>query len=421
MELHVEKQYVAQMKQGNARQFVLLYDAVFEKAFGYVWRRVGEGAETEKIVRMVFVDALAKLQNTPEDISFDVWLYSLAKPKVWNFISKSSFPEKQGLIAVGENEMKDKTDVIERAEKMMGKLSLEEREIIRLKFFEQVSDADIMSVLGAEDSAIGTKIYRVLKRASFFLFGETDEKHGVYFGELSSFLERIREMENIQIPEALKLSLRADLLNRIERKSFAVEGEAVEEAEAVPQKPFAKSVPGGSNDPAKIFVEAVKEMREEEAEELRKEEEREARREELFAILDKMKGVLIAIPVLVFLFVAGYTIMNIFDFDFDLFGPKKIARNVPTACSVEVVFEGEFEDSQKSELDKNIARKLCAEFEDLEAIKVVKNGNKKVRVLVDNDGVNREYAFEKEGANWRVKKYAKTKEITGGDEKSGKV
>jgi hypothetical protein len=55
--------------------------------------------------------------------------------------------------------------------------------------------------LGIEDGTIGPKIYRVLKRAHFLLFGESDERQGVYFGELSGFLARMRDLEYIDVPE----------------------------------------------------------------------------------------------------------------------------------------------------------------------------------------------------------------------------
>ena len=89
MDLYVERQCVDKMKGGNSKQFLLLLDANFVDVYGYVARRVGDRAEVEKIVRLTFLDALGQIGNTPTDVSYLIWLYSLAKPRVWDYIAKA--------------------------------------------------------------------------------------------------------------------------------------------------------------------------------------------------------------------------------------------------------------------------------------------------------------------------------------------
>ena len=76
MDIHVEKQCVDQMKSGNTRQFLMLFDAYFSDLYKYVARRVGHGEDTELIVRLTFLDALGQIQNTPVDTGYLIWLYN---------------------------------------------------------------------------------------------------------------------------------------------------------------------------------------------------------------------------------------------------------------------------------------------------------------------------------------------------------
>lgn len=422
MDLYVERQCIEQIKAGNLKQFLLLFDANFGELYKYVVRRLGEGTITDEVVRLTFLDALGQAQNTPMDSGYIVWLYSLARPRVWDQIDRKGFG-KQGIIA-GEGMLnEDETQLLGQFEKMIGKLSLEEREILRLKFFEEVADGDVTTVLGLEDGTIGPKIYRVLKRAHFLLFGESDERQGVYFGELSGFISRTKTLEKIEVPEPLKLGIRADLSNRIDRKDFAIEAEVPQEK----PKPFEEA--SGSNDPAKIFVQAVKEMREEEREAQRKEEEKFERSERMYDFIDRWKAALTMIPVIIFVVVAGILLFKFVDFEdgknniwqrFLAYFEREdelLERGAPTVCDIEIEFHGDFSDQEKRNVNQKVSDRLCDHFE-VSSLKISRINEGKVFVDVDVPDWFLEYKFVKKAADWRIKQYARA---ANSDKKSGEV
>lgn len=400
MDLYVEKQCIDQMKAGEASQLLLLFDANFNELYRYVARRISKKEKVEEIVRLTFLDALGQIQNTPTDISYLVWLYSLAKPRVWDYIAKLSFPDKKGLIGIEKNEKDDKKeeDFVARADRMIKKLSLEEREILRLKFFEEVTDGDVMAILEFEEGKIGPRIYQVLKRAHLLLFGEREAKKGVYFGELSGFFEIIREMEKIEIPDIFKLSLKTDLANRIEKKNFAVEGQVIK-AKIV--KEYKKFPAKGSDDLAKIFVKAAAEIKEEEEQKRTLEEKKFERKERFYDFIDKWKAVLMLIPVVLFVWIVAFVVMNVIDFD------NKVERGYPTICDVGVIFEGNFSDMEKFDINKGISDRLCEHFE-VKSLLITRVDDGIVELKVDVKEAFLEYRFVKKFKEWRIKRYAKT-------------
>lgn len=407
MDLYVERQCIDQMKAGNLAKFLLLFDAYFIDVYKYVARRIGLGPEAESLSRLVLLDALGQVQNTPMDIGYSIWLYGLAKPRVFDHINKHGFT---GVAVLGAD-LAD--EAVRQAEKMFSKMSLEEREILRLKFFEEVTDGDVMTILGTEEATIGPKIYRVLKRAHFLLFGESDERQGVYFGELSGFLSRLRELEKVEEPVAFKLSLKADLSGRIDRRDLAIEAEPVVEKKGPVQPPVdLKGAKLGSNDPAKIFVEAVKEMREEErAKELREQLKFE-KSEQLMDFIDKWKYALAILPAILIAVVGFFIIKGL-----NLGGPELIAREYTTNCGIEVSYVGDFSDGEIRGVNAGIADRLCDHF-DVSNLVLKRADDGKVDVLVGVPDFLLEYKFAYRFDFWKIKEYAR---IPDSNKKSGQV
>ncbi|MBI4975380.1 sigma-70 family RNA polymerase sigma factor [Candidatus Peregrinibacteria bacterium] len=421
MDLYVERQCIIQMKESNPSQFLLLFDANFEALYKYVFRRVGSVSETEKTVRLAFLDALGQVQSTPNDTTYIVWLYSLARPRVFDFLAKESFPAKTGFIEKSDVELPDDAiSDIDRAEKMMKKLSLEEREILRLKLYEQITDGDVMVVLGMDDGTIGTKIYRVLKRAHLLLFGERNDGAGAYFGELSAFFEKVRMQERTDVSSVFKMELRMALNNKIESRDFAVDAEVIQDVE---MKDGGKEVPFKdlSSDPAKIFAEAAKGMDKEEIDEAfaqragkvqaTQDFQNESEFKEVFMeIFDKWRGVFIFVPVAIFVIAVGIVftvkILN-----------SGIERGYPTACKIAVSFSGDFSDGEKRNVNAAISDKLCGNFL-VNKLVIAKGGEGVLNVEVDVPAWFLEYRFVLKNKDWRIKKYERT---AGGDQKSRKI
>jgi len=437
MDLYVERQCVDQMKAGDSKKFSLLFEAYFANVYQYVARRVGDPQEVERIVRLTFLDAVGQIQSTPTDTAYLVWLYSLSKPRAWSYINKAVFPKKQGLIDVGgdgEGVAEPFTDLTaQKVANMFKKLTMEEAEILRLKFFEELADGDVLFVLGGEDALIGPKIYRVLKRAHFLLFGESDQRQGVYFGELSGFLERAKSSEKIEIPEAFKLSLKADLDAKQDRKDSAFEAptsapfeapvfsedfdtvqdkapwEEIKTEEKVEQPSRAEAV--GSDDPAKIFVQAVKEMREEEAAGKTTMLSEFEEKERLLELFDKFKWLLVLIPVILFVTIAVVVVKG-------LLPDQKIQRLVTfDTCETSATFDGVWTVEDKNDINKNLVKDICKNFE-AEKIVINRLADDEIEINVDVKDAVLEYKVAKENSKWLIKEYAKT---SNSDEEQGQI
>jgi|GEM_PF-2005377 len=289
MDLRTENQYKENFLQ-DPRGFLHLFVDSFSGLYRYVARRVSDEVVREQITGLVYLDAIGQMSTCPRDVNFLTWLYGLARVRVKEYVKggvvgpnttlSSPIFDGAGVVdGVYDDEMKLK----QQAETFFSILTLEEQEIIRLKFFEELTDGEVMYVLGMVEGTIGAKIYQVLKRGYEVLFGQVADGTGVYYGELHSFLSRLKNIEKIPVSETFKLKLRSEVeaklermyMDKFEKKQDTRQSQGAGRSHGARQSQGAawtEAAAGvGSKDPAKAFVYAAKGMSKEEVDQITEE------------------------------------------------------------------------------------------------------------------------------------------------------
>lgn len=169
--LEKENQLVEEAKR-NPERFAALYDKYVEQIYRYVYRRVSDQDLAEDLVSQTFYDALSHLKSYEyKGYPFSAWLYKIAHNNVLKWYRTNSRSQKVDLDDIVE--LKSDENVSEeehlRREKegimdLLHKLEYEERELIRLKYFEEVSNIEIGQIMGITANNVGVKLYRALKR-----------------------------------------------------------------------------------------------------------------------------------------------------------------------------------------------------------------------------------------------------------------
>lgn len=164
--------------QRDPRNFAALYDKYFDQIYRYVYRRVNDKDTVEDLVSQTFYDALAHLKDFEwRGYPFSAWLYKIAHNNVLKWyrekgkmqtteLEEGADMADRSIDYVGDlkkDELRDEmADVLERLEP-------EEREIIRLKFYEEVSNVEIAEIMGLSANHIGVKVFRALKKVKQLL------------------------------------------------------------------------------------------------------------------------------------------------------------------------------------------------------------------------------------------------------------
>ncbi len=153
--------------------FTELYDKYFEAIYRYIARRVNNDQQlTEDLVSQTFCDALANLSKYQfKGYPFSAWLYKIAHNNVLKWYRVNNRTQKVDLEDMPE--IKDDIDLVEDSivleerdniNYFLDKLEYEEKELIRLKYFEEVSNIEIGNIMGITPNNVGVKLFRALKR-----------------------------------------------------------------------------------------------------------------------------------------------------------------------------------------------------------------------------------------------------------------
>lgn len=184
-ELELERRLIEAAKKDPDR-FIDLYEKYYDQIYRYVYRRAGGDKDTtHDLVSQTFMDALSHIKSfTWQGYPFSSWLYKIAHNNVIKWYRKAG---KNNYVPIeearsvsdgnrGQEELADAAIAKDQIDEMMAQLEDDEREILRLKFFEGLSNIEIAEIMDLSVSNIGVKVFRTLKKAKGFLPTKQDLK-----------------------------------------------------------------------------------------------------------------------------------------------------------------------------------------------------------------------------------------------------
>ncbi len=175
--LEQEQKMVEEAKK-DPQAFSALYDKYFDQIYRYVYRRCSDKETVYDLVSQTFFDALTHIKNYEwRGYSFSSWLYKIAHNNVlkWyrehNRMLMTDLEEGREIPDFSVNTAKDAVakESKDEIQAVLARLEAEDREIIRLKFFEDASNIEIAEIMGLSANHIGVKVFRALKKVKQLL------------------------------------------------------------------------------------------------------------------------------------------------------------------------------------------------------------------------------------------------------------
>ena len=168
---------VQEAKKGDKEAFGKLYEYYLDPLYRFVFFRVGQKKEVaEDIISDVFLKAWGKLKSFKEG-NFRAWLYMIARHTVIDYYRSSSkihigveesIPDGKGNIEDTVIQSLTCQEIVDS----MKHLTEDQREVLVLKFVEDMSYRDIAKILEKKEEAIRALQHRGLKELKKFLHYE---------------------------------------------------------------------------------------------------------------------------------------------------------------------------------------------------------------------------------------------------------
>jgi RNA polymerase sigma factor (sigma-70 family) len=174
MEYKGDKAYIEQVLSGKLSAFTYIIDHHKDKAFNLAFRICGNREEAEEITQDSFLKAYRSLNGFKMKSSFATWLYRI----VYNTSISYIRVRKKGVLLL-EDFPADATDFVrdnsteEEADKeyrnalvafALQKINEEERGLITLFYYEDMSSDEISEVTGISKSNIKVRLFRARQK-----------------------------------------------------------------------------------------------------------------------------------------------------------------------------------------------------------------------------------------------------------------
>lgn len=170
MQVHQDEiEIIQRAKAYDPDALSTLYERYYQGIYRYVYYRVGSSALAEDLTADVFVKMLHGIQSySVQGVPFSAWLYRIARNRVIDHMRRQ--PEKADLsleearvetIASGETTLEQ---ALQRDEllKAVQVLTDDQRQVIILKFIEDMDNATIAAVMGKTEGAVKSLQHRAL-------------------------------------------------------------------------------------------------------------------------------------------------------------------------------------------------------------------------------------------------------------------
>ena len=154
--------------------FAVLYDFYFPKIYGFVFKRVGRREAAEDIVSAVFMKAFTNLNSfSPQrEGSFAAWLYRIASRQIidnYRFDSRRPTVALEDIGEPGDENQNQQLDFLrqeerELVERALAGLADKDREVLTLKFYAELDNAEIADILQTNTNNVGVMVYRALQK-----------------------------------------------------------------------------------------------------------------------------------------------------------------------------------------------------------------------------------------------------------------
>jgi RNA polymerase sigma-70 factor (ECF subfamily) len=156
-----------QQERDSERRFRQLYDAHYWTIRAYALRRTTQPADADEIVATVFTSAWRHTDAPTDPSEQRVWLLGVARKTLanqrrgarrrWRLTERLKATSPAADPAAPGPEGVDPSDALERA---LATLSASERELVLLHLWEDLTHAELASLLGITNNAVAIRLHR---------------------------------------------------------------------------------------------------------------------------------------------------------------------------------------------------------------------------------------------------------------------
>ncbi|MDA3840151.1 MAG: RNA polymerase sigma factor [Patescibacteria group bacterium] len=150
------------------KNFLANYNKYVDKIYAYIWYRVGFDKTTaEDLCSEIFLKAFKSHDSFDETRSFQSWIYRIAKNHLLNhYRTRGREVDLESALDLSvETLQKINTSIeVERIMKHIGKLDDYSREVVIMRYVDELDNKEIAEILDKEVNAVRVQLNRALNK-----------------------------------------------------------------------------------------------------------------------------------------------------------------------------------------------------------------------------------------------------------------
>ena len=154
-----EQRLIESAKDGDQNAFGHLYELYFERVYRYVQSLLGEYSDAEDVTADVFIKVMRALPKYNERGQFSAWLLRIARNETFNYIKKRKrrreMPLLENITIQDDPEVEiEERELLEKTFQAMNYLTDLQREVLTLRFGEDLSIKETTELMGRSTQAV---------------------------------------------------------------------------------------------------------------------------------------------------------------------------------------------------------------------------------------------------------------------------
>ena len=169
MTIKEELALVKSVKNGDKEALSRLWDDINPKLYGYLMNVLKDKERADDILQSTWLKAIENITKfTDRGVRFSAWLFAISKnecKQLWRQDKKNQSLDTEGAELDMAVQMKNQLEDNLLVEDIFKKLTVDEQEILRLRFIGQLDFKEIASIMVISVITARVRLYRVLKKA----------------------------------------------------------------------------------------------------------------------------------------------------------------------------------------------------------------------------------------------------------------
>jgi len=166
-----ERDYLLKAQQGQLEEFGKIVQLYQARLRAYAARFVYSSDDAFDLVQDSFIEAFQHLDRFDVDRDFGAWIRTICKNRIFNFyrsqkirktVSLDIIDEAIQSVANAQDEQEDRTEErLEALKQCVQKLDYEQRELVELRYQNQIPVKDIAEFQGKSATSLSMKLMRI--------------------------------------------------------------------------------------------------------------------------------------------------------------------------------------------------------------------------------------------------------------------